>query len=67
MITKTVYVTKDGKEFDNHALAEVHERVIENLSTIETFVESLHKGKQARTISANAIKEWIAFGGAESV
>lgn len=51
MIQKTVFVTE--------AAAQAHENVVERIAEIEEFANSLHSGKQARTIVTNAIKAWI--------
>ena len=59
MIQKTVFVTVDGQEFDTEAAAQAHENVVSKTAEIEEFVTTLHTGKQARTISANAIRNWL--------
>ena len=59
MIQKTVFVTVDGQEFDTEAAAQAHENVVGKIAEIEEFANSLHSGKQARTIVTNAIKGWI--------
>lgn len=59
MIQKTVFVTVDGQEFDNESEAQAHENVVSKTAEIEEFANSLHSGKQARTIAMRAIKSWI--------
>lgn len=59
MIQKTVFVTVDGQEFDTEAAAQAHENVVSKTAEIEEFVATLHAGKQARTISLNAIRGWL--------
>ena len=59
MIQKTVFVTVDGQEFDTETAAQAHENVVGKIAEIEEFANSLHAGKQARTIALNAIKGWI--------